>query len=158
MLTATDIKALETLAEDMAESHNPWWIFGSAAVALHGSAEGPLKTIDVAVSPGDFRRLVATHGPSNKGFSSPLLRARQLLSLEIDGVHARIMHVPEVHAQGRWHAIRPATRLAFRVNDATLYTPERAELIALLELAGTKRDLAAAARLRDAATPFPRAT
>src|SRR5690606_13564230 len=58
--------ALDDLARAAADAglHDPWWVFGGAAMALLGLSDWRVPDIDVLASPGDARRLADALGAS----------------------------------------------------------------------------------------------
>lgn len=140
--------SLEDVANALGDTQDPWWIIGSAAVALHGGEPGTIADIDVITSLRDleqlYEHLPLTNSPDPaKGmfvserfgrWSEPMLDVEFMTGLK-------------VRVDGVWHAVQPTTRQAFRVGGATVYAPEREELIAMLRLFGRQKDLRRAATL-----------
>lgn len=142
----TETAALKLLAGLMAEAHQSWWLIGPAAVGLHGGEPGTFRRFEVIVSPGDARRLAETRGLTlERGPATPLKRARKSLTLPLGGFEAQVMYGVEQHAGGRWVAVLPTTRVGVDLGDGRMiYTPEPAELAAILRQTGRGRDIARA--------------
>jgi hypothetical protein len=148
----SEIAALKLLSGLLAESHQPWWLIGPVAVALHGGEAGQFSRFEVVVSPGDARRLAEERGLTLvPGPATPLKRARKSLTLPIGGLDARLMVGAEQHVAGRWVAVQPKSRVAFDLGDGRqIFTPDRDELISILKQTGRGRDLARAVSLEGA--------
>jgi hypothetical protein len=56
---ATALTAVGTL---MIMADDPWWVIGSAAVALHGADAGRIADVDVLFSVSDARRILPSIG------------------------------------------------------------------------------------------------
>jgi hypothetical protein len=56
---------LNSLAGAMTAAEDDWWIFGSAAAALHGVEVDCVTDIDVLVSSADAHRLMAKYSLAN---------------------------------------------------------------------------------------------
>jgi hypothetical protein len=102
----------------MAGARDPWWVIGSAAMALHG-APVEAADIDLLVSVGDAERLFAlAAGPPSDRFRSARFGTFQAGTMTVE-----VMAGFELFVGGAWHDVRPPTREALRVGDAWLYTP-----------------------------------
>lgn len=144
-----ELAALKLLTGLMTEAHQPWWLIGPAAVALHGGDAGNFTRFEVIVSPGDARRLAEARGLSLvRGPATALKRARNSLTLPLGGIEARLMVWVEQHVAGRWVPVQPKSRVAVDLGDGRkVFTPDRDELAAILKQTGRARDLARAASL-----------
>jgi hypothetical protein len=138
---------LLTIADAMRDARDSWWIISSAAAALHG-AEVTVADVDLLVSRRDGEALLARLGPTkapapSDRFRSDLFGCWSGAPLPVD-----IMAGFEVLAPDGWREIRPATRIAIPLGDATLHVPSIPELIAHCHLFGRPKDLARAAILQ----------
>jgi len=148
MIGEREIQAFEQLFELMQGAHNPWWVIGPAAVALHGADVGGLKHIDVLVSPGDARRisdLMTCRKFRRQG--TPLLRARSTLETALGEVPAEFHSWLEVRSGGDWRPLALQSRVPIEVGEALMPVPARDELVEMLSLYGTGADHKLAARL-----------
>ena len=138
---------LAAVAAMAAAAHDPWWVIGSAAVALHG-AEVQVADVDLLTGARDAQRILATAGVTaaqgrrSKRFHSQVFGRIRGLPLDLE-----IMAGFSVCADGTWHPIVPVTREPVASGGATLYVPGKAELQSLLRLIGRPRDLVRASLL-----------
>ncbi|NVE94235.1 hypothetical protein [Altererythrobacter lutimaris] len=129
-------------------ARDPWWIIGSAAVALHGGDPGKIADIDVITSRRDlealYQRLPLANTPdtSKKMFTSDLFGLWSEPALEVEFMTGLKLRVDD-----RWEPVEPQTRIAVKSDETTLHVPEKAELIAILQRFGREKDLQRAATL-----------
>lgn len=144
-----DLAALKLLGNLLADLHQPWWLIGPAAVAVLGGEAGRFTRLEVVISPGDARRIAEMRGMElAPGPATPLKRARKSLTLPLGGLDAVLMVHAEQHVGGRWVAVNPKSRIATDLGDGRqVYTPNPAELAAILKLSGRARDIARAESL-----------
>ena len=147
--------SLEQLAEAMEIARDPWWIIGSAAVALHldqenlGGDPGEIADIDVILSVRDLDALYArlpltdTREEGKAEFLSQRFGRWEGPPLSVE-----FMADFAMFEQGEWRPVQPRTRARFDLEAGTIFTPERAELIALLHRFGRDKDLTRAASLQ----------
>lgn len=142
-------RSLEAVAEVMAAAHDDWWIIGSAAVALHGARPVTVADIDVLTSRDQALRLAELWdaSPEPPG-DHPLFRSAIHFEHRLAGATIDVMAELEVNGPAGWTLLRPASRVPLRAGAATLYAPDRAELVEILRLFGREKDLARAALLR----------
>lgn len=155
-MTPEALRTLKGVAEALQGTHHDWWLFGGAAVALHGLE---VEILDVVMSESDLRRVIGGLGiaPNDPGSSdrirSDLWARWTALPLGVDltaGLQVRI--------DGDWVRIVPRGRETVMVGGRPLYVPSRQELIAILRLFGRPKDLARAdglLRLKDAGRSAP---
>lgn len=137
-------------AASAAASHarDPWWVIGSAAVALHGAEAGHVADIDLLTSRRDARTLLAAAGArpdaerDRSRFRSVYGRWRAHEGLAIE-----VMGGLEVNTSAGWRLVRPSTRVPVRCGTAMVFVPGRDDLTAILRLFGREKDLARAAAL-----------
>ncbi len=132
----------------LADAKDPWWIIGSAAVALHGGEPGMIADVDVITSRCDldtlYERLPLTATPDT---TKDFFRSERFGRWSEPELDVEFMTGLEVRVDGVWHKVEPQTRQAFEVGGATVYAPERPELIAMLHQFGREKDLRRAATL-----------
>ncbi|WP_394727247.1 hypothetical protein [Altererythrobacter sp. GH1-8] len=140
--------SLSLVSEVLRTARDPWWIIGSAAVALHGGDAGYIADIDVIVSRRDldalYDSLPLTDTPDD---GKTMFRSQRFGRWAGPALDVEFMTGLEVLANGAWEAVEPRTRIAVQCGEATLYLPERFELIAILRLFGREKDLARAATI-----------
>ena len=122
----------------MREAADPWWLVGSAAMALHG---GPVEVadIDLLTSREDARRLFGADLVEPR--ESPLFRS-ELFALRPLGVFTlEVMAGFHVREAEGWREFVPQTRCEVPLGEAVLYTPGIEGLIAMCALFGRPKDL-----------------
>ena len=133
---------LAQLAPHLATLADPWWLFGSAAMALHGARPLVIGDVDLLLSrsdaPGLLDRLGLTVAPGSKSdrFRSDVFACWRTPPLPVEilaGFHVR--------TGVSWEEIRPTSRLAVRLAAGTLYVPDVSELISLCHRFGRPKDL-----------------
>lgn len=120
---------------------DPWWILGSAAVALLGGEPGQVKDIDVLVSNRDALALMSFYGLKNGADGgNQLFRSEYFLRPEIGDAAIEIMSGFSVCSEANWVTIMPETRLAIGLGGTTVFVPDANEQISLLRLMGRAKD------------------
>lgn len=132
---------LRAVAIVMAPAERPWWIIGSAAVALYAGRRVTVADVDVLLAETDARSIMPRlgieigHGPDHPDFRSALFATWHEHPLPIEfmaGFH---------HRRGaRWHAVAPATRERVQVAEGVVFMPARHELHRILESFGRPKD------------------
>lgn len=145
-------QALSAVAEALSDAQDDWWIIGSAAVSLHGVAPVTVADIDILTTPEAALRLAGRWRvtPDPPG-GDALFRSAVHFEHQLAGRTVDVMAELWVHGPVGWAVLHPKTRVPIAVGDATLYAPERAELIEILQLFGRPKDLERAALLRTVA-------
>ena len=143
------VSSLKLLSGLLTDLHQPWWLIGPAAVGVLGGEPGKFTRLEVVMSPGDGRRISEAHDmPLVPGPATPLKRARKSLTLPLGGLNAVLMVQVEQHVGGRWVAVNPKSRVATDLGDGRqVFTPNPAELAAILRLSGRASDIARAESL-----------
>lgn len=135
--------ALHHVALAAAGARDPWWIIGSAAVALHG-ARTEVADVDLLMSERDAAKLLAAQGvPVRPGTPDGRFRSCVFGRLTLGGMAVEVMAGLAVFDGVDWQGIAPRTRVAMR----DVFVPERTELIAILRCFGREKDHARAALL-----------
>ncbi|QUL38311.1 hypothetical protein [Erythrobacter sp. JK5] len=144
-----DVSAvLRRVARVLEAADDPWWVIGSAAVALHGGSPGAIGDIDVIVSRRDLDwlyeelPLTATPDETKDVFLSERFGRWSEPALDVE-----FMTGLKVRVGGEWSAVEPRSRKAIRIGKAQVFVPERAELIAMLQRFGREKDVRRAATL-----------
>ncbi|RGP41082.1 hypothetical protein BPTFM16_01378 [Altererythrobacter insulae] len=139
---------LHLLAEAMERLRDPWWIIGSAAVALHGGDPGIIADIDVLVSRRDLDALYNTLPLTNTPDTSKQIFTSELFGLwSAPALDVEFMAGLKVQSGSDRQNVEPLTREAVTIGDAFLFVPERQELIAILHSFGREKDLMRVATL-----------
>jgi hypothetical protein len=134
--------ALAGLAAELAACGEPWWLIGSAAMAVHGAAV-EVRDIDLLMSETDAEALLAGRGlaavPGTPGelFSSAIFASWVAPPFAIELFAGFCLR----HGAG-WQPLTPTTREAHRVGNTTIFVPSVAELIAWGRQFGRPKDKA----------------
>lgn len=149
---------LAAVADALRSARDPWWIIGSAAVALHGADAGVVGDVDVLTSHRDAAMLCATQ---NLEIASPtpvpptpvpptprqLFRSRLFARWTAPPLAVEVMADLAVSTPAGWHRVRPTTRVPLETDGGAVFIPSADEMIAILHLFGRDKDLFRAAAL-----------
>lgn len=131
------------------EASEPWWIIGSAAVALHGAAVADIRDVDLMMGLADAQRLLAQLGlqpepdSHHPQFRSELFAVWWETPVPVEVFAGFSLANPE-----GWRPAVLQTREAVSVLGRTLYVPSKHELHELLLSFGRPKDLDRARLLR----------
>lgn len=129
--------ALAAVAAEMERAVDPWWVIGSAAVALHG-ADTIAADIDLLVSVCDAMMLIERLRLSaERPDAHPVFRSRIFARWHRSDRDVEIMAGLAICDDGRWHPLAPVTRLSMK----GIFVPDRAELAAILSRFGRPKDI-----------------
>lgn len=133
---------LDIIARDCADLSDPWWVFGSAGMALVGVADLSPPDVDLIVSEPDARVLIERWGAELvKAAPSPLFRSAVFAKASTGALPIEIMAGFEACRDGVWSPVVPATRQAVAWKGRTLYTPASAEQAEICRRFGRPKDL-----------------
>lgn len=141
------VETLAAVADLLAAARHPWWMIGSAAVALHGAAVD-VADVDVLLAEDDARDILRSSGlrpcpgQPDRQFQSTLFARWQDPPLMVE-----FMSGLQIAAPHGWTLITLSTRVPVAVGGATLFVPSRAELHQLLLRFGRAKDLTRATLL-----------
>ncbi len=144
-MTTIDPALAETLARlagPLAGLSDPWWLIGSAAMAMHGAAPIVVADVDLLVSPADAAALIARLGLAPLAAASDRFRSTPFARWTAPALAVEIMADFHVATAGGWVAVRPRTRVAVDVAGRALFVPAVAELRAIGRLYGRPKDMA----------------
>lgn len=159
MLSQRHQRGLERVAELLADAEDPWWVLGSAAMALIGIDPGDIGDIDVLVSGRDAEALMQAFAlPNQADGGTSHFRSDYFLVPPLGDVRVEIMAGYHIRSGDGWQRVTPASRQAVVVGSATLFVPERDDQIELLERLGRKKDLARLDRFSSTACPEDKRT
>ena len=140
--------ALDVVAEGCADLTDPWWVFGSAGMALVGVPGLTPPDVDLIVSERDARRLLDRWNTAPlAAAASPLFRSAIFAKAQIAALPIEIMAGFEAFSDGAWAPVLPATRQALDWQGRRLFTPSAAEQAAICRRFGRPKDLARVALL-----------
>lgn len=132
---------LRSVAGVMASFPDGWWIIGSAALALHGVAAGPVNDVDLLIAPEladavfDRFGIAAVETPPD-----PLFRSAAFARWTVPPVPVEVMAGFDVAVAGHWQRVAPRTRQRIAVADGALCVPDGRELLELFRLFGRPKD------------------
>lgn len=130
-------------------ARDPWWVIGSAAVALHDAPVANIADVDLLMSVADARLVLRSVGNDPvQGRPDALFRSALFGTWDGAPLPIEIMSGLEVAGAAGWRLVQPESRVAVEVDDITLYLPSRPELVAILESFGRPKDLERARLLR----------
>ncbi len=135
------------VAAAMTGAQGPWWIIGSAAVALHG-ADVTVADVDVLLGEDDARVILPAWGmAAEAGEGTALFRSAVFGRWDAPPLTVEFMAGFRFRASGGWSAVAPVTRERVVVDDRPVFVPAKAELVAFLHGFGRDKDLERAALL-----------
>ena len=136
-LTAT----LAALAPAVAVCEAPWWLIGSAAMALQGVSPLVVNDVDLLVDIADAARVAEFLGIGFVARPDDLFHSARFARWNGGPLPVEIMSGLQVHRPDGWVAVRPATREAVVAAGLRLFVPSVAELAELCRLFGRPKDL-----------------
>lgn len=134
-------KTITYLTDALEHARDPWWIIGSAAVALHGANPGEIADVDVLLSERDARAVFAILGlPIQAGspddqFASVLFAAWTKPPLTVE-----FMAGLSTMQGGLWEQVALTTRETHEVFGRPVFLPSVSELSDLLRRFGRAKD------------------
>jgi hypothetical protein len=141
-------RVLDVIARDAAGLSDPWWVFGSAGMALVGVPGLSPPDVDLIVSERDAEALMARWAAQAvEAAPSPLFRSRIFAKALVAGHPVEIMAGFESFSGGAWAPVLPRTRQQIRWKDGGLFTPTAAEQAEICRRFGREKDLARVALL-----------
>jgi hypothetical protein len=134
--------ALAGLAAELSACREPWWLIGSAAMAVHGAPVG-VRDIDVLLSVKDAEAILARRGlPAEPGTPSELFSSAVFASWPAPPFTVELFAGFRLRDRNGWRSLVPETRESHRVGTASIFVPSIAELIAWGRLFGRSKDRA----------------
>ncbi|HET7708500.1 MAG TPA: hypothetical protein VFK50_03075 [Sphingomicrobium sp.] len=138
-------QALTMTADAITFARDPWWVIGSAAVALYGADVSDISDIDLLMSEADAAKLMQALGePFRHKEPNSLFRSTIIGCWTEPPLTVEIMGGFEVATDEGWERVWPRTRQPAEVRGRTLFIPSAAELKAMLVKFGRPKDLARA--------------
>ncbi|GAA0674308.1 hypothetical protein GCM10009102_27870 [Sphingomonas insulae] len=129
--------ALSAVATVMRGARDPWWVIGSAAVALHGVVTD-VADIDLLASAADAMDVVTRLGLAvDQRDPHPLFRSRIFAQWPRADRIVEIMGGLAIDERGIWQTVIPTTRVIL----GGVYVPDRADLMQILSRFGRAKDL-----------------
>lgn len=150
-LSSKHVETLKNVSRFLVATEDPWWIVGSAGIALCGFDPETIRDIDVVISLEDARRLMSRHKLSNAADGgNHLFRSKVILRPDLGLVPVEIMSHYDINNAGTWTRLTPRTREIVELDGTTLFVPELDEQIEILNQLGRKKDLQRVAMIRSA--------
>lgn len=147
-LTPALAATLVAVADVLADAREPWWVIGSAAVALHGGRTD-VRDVDVLLSIADASPVAARVGRTPQaGSAHPLFRSESFFAWTAPPLAVEFMAGFAVARGGEWVPVVPRTREGVAVGGASVFVPARDEMRALLASFGRPKDRERLATLR----------
>jgi hypothetical protein len=148
--TLAEVSRVATRLQD------PWWVIGSAAIALLG-VNIEVLDVDLLLSERDARMLLADWaspvGPPEGGPYAATATEGQDRFRSIFGIHSstpipiEIMGALEVCVEDQWLPVQPTTRLQVHLPGGPICIPDAADQLALLLMFKRPQDLVRAEML-----------
>ncbi|HCB75014.1 MAG TPA: hypothetical protein DEP91_02395 [Sphingomonas bacterium] len=132
----------------MAATREPWWIIGSAAVALHLARPAAVTDVDVLLDLDDAQRLLPMIGLAPvAGTAHPDFRSAVFGRWLGSALPVEFMAGFRHRTADGWRLVRPDTRQCILIDSTTVYVPGKAELHDLLVAFGRPKDVKRAQQL-----------
>jgi hypothetical protein len=118
-----------------------WWLFGSAAMALHGAGPIAVRDVDLLVSRADAPLLLGRLGlPLAPGAPSERFRSAVFATWTEPPLDVEILAGFRARVGEGWQEVRPRTRQPAALPFGTVYMPDVPELIGLCRMFGRPKD------------------
>jgi hypothetical protein len=135
------LATLERIAGVVDVLEEPWWLFGSAAMALHGAGPIEVGDVDLLVSRGDSPRLLGRLGlPLQPGTKSDRFHSEIFARWSEPPLVVEILCGFRVQVGEQWQEVHPSSRMAVGLPFGTFHIPDVPELIGLCRLFGRPKD------------------
>jgi hypothetical protein len=135
-------QSLAMAAELAASAADPWWIIGSAAVALHGGKVGRVKDIDLMMSARDADVFLRRAGVTERvGDKSDRFRSAVFGTWQKPPVPVEVFGGFEVATAAGWRPVVLESREQVTIGGVRVFVPSAAELVRLLHSFGRAKDL-----------------
>ena len=142
-MIASDLeKTLVHVADALSDARAPWWIIGSAAMALHGVDPGEVADVDVLMGAADARALIGRLGLENAPRPDKMFRSEVFARWEEPPLAVDFMGDFAVRQGAGWSAVEPVTRQHVPVGSNSVAVPALIELRHLFERFGREKDRA----------------
>lgn len=144
------------LADVVADASEPWWIIGSAAVALHGAQVTDIRDVDLMMGLSDARHFLQRLGVQSKPDTGhPKFRSEIFGTWRMPPLPVEIFAGFSLADSEGWTPVVLQTRQAVSVAGSTLYVPSKKELRELLLSFGRPKDLERVRQLDSISAPAP---
>ncbi|MEO1552846.1 MAG: hypothetical protein AAFR82_02850 [Pseudomonadota bacterium] len=129
-------------ADWLAGTRDPWWVLGSAAIALLGIDPHGIGDIDVLVSERDAKALIERHSLTNQSDGgTDKFRSNVFILPALGKYRVEIMAGYEIRLANEWTPVWPQTRRSVDLSGTSLWVPDAAEQIEILRMLNRPKDL-----------------
>lgn len=141
-LSPDHVATLKRISEFLSECVDPWWIIGSAAIALIEIDPGEVRDIDVLISPRDSARLMRAHQLEDQADGgTDRYRSDSVLRPELGNVPVEFLSNYFIKAKEQWIQLAPKTQTSVNLDGATVFVPDTKEQVEILLRLGRQKDL-----------------
>lgn len=134
----------------MAHAKQPWWIIGSAAVAIHLQKDIGVNDIDVLLTRDDARGIRTHLNIADASLPPhPLFRSSLFFTSHGDHLPIEFMADFALFENGVWAPVICTSRQAVLIGGHPIWVPEVQELAALLKRFGREKDVQRLRLLRE---------
>ena len=135
-------RLLGSLAVQVGACRHPWWLIGSAAMAVHGAAV-EVRDVDLLLGIADAKAFSARRGVAPEpGVPSDLFFSAVFAALPAPPYTIELFAGFRVRDGTSWRPLVPETREMHSIGGASIFVPSVAELIAWGRLFGRSKDAA----------------
>lgn len=144
-------QTLSNLVPFLDQMQDPWWVLGSAAVALKGFDPGDVRDVDVLVSVRDAEALTLRWTIKNEpDGGTALYRSDYFLRPDLGPLPVEIMAGYKIFRDGIWLAVWPETREQIEFGGALVFVPDDNDLLSIFRALGREKDLKRISVMRSA--------
>ena len=138
-------------AEWLAGNNDPWWVLGSAAIALMDIDPRGIGDIDVLVSERDALALIKRHSLKNySDGGTDRFRSNFFILPVLGRYRVEVMAGYKIRQADKWAPVWPKTRIPVNISGTSLWVPEATEQIEILRMLNRPKDLARAEQIERA--------
>ena len=128
-------------ADWLADTNDPWWVLGSAAIALLGIDPKGIADIDVLVSERDALALMKRHSLKNHSDGgTDQFRSNIFVLPKLGTYRVEVMAKYEIRQANQWKRVWPKTRIPVDISGTFLWVPDAAEQIKILRMLNRPKD------------------
>jgi hypothetical protein len=133
---------LGSLAAELGACREPWWLIGSAAMAVHGAAV-EVADVDLLLAVADAQAFLDRRGvAAEAGTPNDIFSSAVFATLPAPPFTVELFAGFRVRGADGWRPLVPETRQMVPIADSTVFVPSIAELIEWGRLFGRPKDAA----------------
>ena len=134
-------RLLGELGEALRHCRDPWWLIGSAAMALHGARGIEVRDIDLLLSRRDARERLEERGiAAAPGREDGLFHSEVFGTWTSAGFRVEMFGGFRLRRGSGWVEILPSSRVELEAGGSAVHAPSVEELIRLGRLFGRPKD------------------